>query len=195
MTYDATSSEPVTEPSQVVNDTAFPAPETVDSVATQAPSEAPAPSAEPDTEHAAVVTQSTDEGLPLQGTPGVQDLVVEEEPTAEETTSIPDATASKSLPAGDPSASHEEEVVVGPAESAATEGMTFSTRRPIFFLIPFLDTPTAAPLLGGAPSGDLSPEEPEQPVIEPAPEPSTANAQDSAHSHMNGELLITGSGR
>lgn len=119
---------PAPESATMFNDTAFSAPESTDSTVAQAPLGAPAPIAEPDAEHEAVVTQSAEENLVSHATPQVQDPVIDEQPSAEETTPIPEASASESIPTGDPATLHEDETDVAPPELAVAEGTVLGTR-------------------------------------------------------------------
>jgi hypothetical protein len=128
---EATAPEPAKEPSQVANDTALPALENTDSAA-----EAPAPSDEPDVGNAVVVTESVEESLLPHDTPRVQDAVIEEQLTAEETNPIPDASTDESIPAGDTATSHDNEIDAVPAESAVAESKALNTRVPKVFLTP-----------------------------------------------------------
>ena len=128
---EATAPESATEPPQVASDTTFSALENVDSAA-----EAPAPNDEPDVEHAVAVTQSIEESLPPHDTPRVQDAVVEEQLTAEETNPIPDTSTGESITAGGPATSHDDEADAVPAESAVAESKALTTRITKDFLTP-----------------------------------------------------------
>jgi len=185
---EAVTPEPETIPASVADDTTSPSLEHAECAAAQAAPEEPAPSAEPDAEHDAFVTQSAEEGLPSQATPQIQDPVIDEQPSAEETTPIPipDASASESIPAENLATSHEDEAVTAPLESAVADGMPLDIRVPRCVLTAYLDTPVTGPV----PDGDSAPSEnspPEVPVTEPVPEPelSTAFAHDSTQSPTN----------
>ena len=128
---EATSAEQATESLQVVNDTALPAPENVDLDAAQAADEVVSSSAERDAEHVVPTTQPA-EGSPLsQITSHVQDTVIEQS-TVEETSPIPEASASESIVAGGPAVSQEDETSTEPAEFAVPKGMAFGPHLPIF---------------------------------------------------------------
>ena len=128
---EATAPEPAKEPSQVASDTALPALENTDSAA-----EAPAPNDEPDVGNVVVVTESVEESLLPHDTPRVQDAVIEEQLTAEETNPIPDAPTGEPIPAGDRATSHDNETDAVPAESAVAESKALNTRVPKVFLTP-----------------------------------------------------------
>ena len=183
---EAATPEPETIPASVADDATSPSLEHAEYPA--APEE-PAPSAEPHSEHDAFVTQSAEEGLPSQATPQIQDPVIDEQPSAEETTPIPEASASDSIPAENLATSHEGEAVTAPPESAVTDGMSLGTRVLRCVLTAYLD----APVTGLAPDGASAPSEispPEVPVTEPVPEPelSTAFAHDSTQSPTNDSM-------
>jgi hypothetical protein len=166
---EVTAPEPATEPTHVATDTALPALENVDSAAAE----------EPDVGHAVVVTQSVEEDLPSHDMPQVQDAVIEEQPTAEETNPIPH---SSTIPAGGPAASHDDEIGAAPAESAVAESKALSTRVPSTSLTPFSDTPVVEP------SETSPPEGLEGPVTEPELEPI---ADDAALSSTDGSAEAT----
>ena len=130
---EATASEPATEPPQVASDTSFPVLGNADSAAAdQASPEASAPNDESDVGHVVVVTRSVEESLPLHVTPQMQDAVIEEQLTAEETHPIPDSSTSESIPAGVPTTSNDDETDAAPAESAVAESKTLRTHFRIF---------------------------------------------------------------
>ena len=183
---EAANPEPETTSAPVTDDTAFPSPslENAESATAQAAPEEPAPSAEPDAEHDAFVTQSAEEGLPSQTT--IQDPVIDEQPSAEETTPIPEASASGSIPAENLATLHEDEAVAAPQESAVADGMSLG---PHVLLCVLTTPPVTEPVPGGAsaPSENFPPDVSDVPVTEAVPEPesSTAFAHDSMQSPTN----------
>jgi hypothetical protein len=112
----------------------LPVPDQADSAATQTVPEALVPSAGPEAENEAFVDQPAEEGLPSQAMPKGQDpveAVVNEQPSVEGATPIPDASVSESFPAADPATSTEDETGAAAPESAVAEGIAFGTRVPI----------------------------------------------------------------
>lgn len=121
------TTESATEPHPVASDTTFPAAEKADSAADQTAPEASAPNDEPDVEHAVIVPQPIEESLPVHVTPEVHAIIEEQKP-AEEINSIPEASTSGSISAGDPATSHDDETNTTPAESAVAESESLATR-------------------------------------------------------------------
>lgn len=177
---EAATPEPETILASLADDTAILSLENAESAAAQAGPEEPAPSAEPDAEHDAFVTQSAEEGLPSQATPHIQDPVIDEQPSAEETTPIPEASASESIPAEDLATSHEDEAVAAPPESAVDDGMSLGTYILLCVLTTCSDAPVTGPDSGeaSAPSENSPSDVPHMPVTEPVPEsePSTQSS-------------------
>ena len=101
----------------------LPVPDQADSAATQTVPEVP--SAGPEAEDETFVTQSAEECLRSQATPKSQDLVMDEQPPAEEATPIPEASISESFRIADPATSTEDETGATAPESAVAEGMAF----------------------------------------------------------------------
>jgi len=108
----------------------LPVPDQADSAATQTVPEALVPSAGPEAENEAFVTQPAEEGLRSQATPKGQDPVMDEQPPVEEATPIPDASISESFPTADPATSTEDETGAAAPESAVAEGMAFRCTCP-----------------------------------------------------------------
>jgi hypothetical protein len=180
---EAIAPEPATEPLQVASDAAFPVLGNADSAAAdQAAPEASAPNDEPDVGHVVVVTQSVEECLPLHDTPQMQDAVIEEQLTAEETNPIPDASTSESISAGVPTTSNDDETDTAPAESAVAESKALSTRVSNIPLTRFSDILAVEPTT----SSENSPSEELEGPTEPAPEPLTTIAHDAARSPASG---------
>ena len=177
---EAATPEPEIIPAPVANDTASPSLENGRSAAAQAAPEERAPSAEPDAEHDVFVTQSA-EGLPSQATPQIQDPVIDEQPPAEETTPIPEASASNSIPVEELTTSHEDEAVA--------DGMSLGTLILLCVLTTYPDAPVTRLVPGGAsvPSETSPPDVPDVPVTESVPEPNapTAFAHDPSQSPTN----------
>ena len=188
---EAATPEPETIPASVAGDTTSPSLEHAECAAAQAAPEEPSPSAEPDAEHDAFVTQSVEEGLSSQATPQIQDPVIDEQPPSEETTPIPipDTSASESIPAENLATSHEDEAVTAPPESAVADGMPLDIRVLRCVLTAYLDTPVTGPVPDGA-SAPSENSPPEVPVTEPVPEPelSTPFAHDSTQSPTNDSM-------
>jgi hypothetical protein len=191
----AATPEPETIPASLADDTVTPSLENAESAATQAGLEEIPPSAEPDAEHDAFVTQSVEGGLPSQATPQIQDPVLDEHPSAEETTPIPEPSASESIPAEDLATSHDDEAVAAPPESAVADGMSLGTYILLCVLTTYSDAPVTGTVSGEAPApSENSPSE--MPVTEPVPvpEPSTqSSTNDSTESNVfRAEQLDTG---
>jgi hypothetical protein len=185
---EATATASATEPPQVASDTAFSGVEIADSTADYVSPEAPASADEPDVGHADadVVTQPVEESLPTHVTHEAQDAVIEEQPTAEEISPIPETSTSESISAGGPATSHNDETDAAPAKLAVAESKALNIRVPNFPLTPFSDIPVVETTTS---SEFLPPEVLEEPGIDAAPEPAII-VHDAAHSPANGSAEL-----